>query len=162
MLKAENTNITFDSWNQILFEKYNKIHDIAKRNFPNSWYDIEFTLSVLKILNISECTLPFAGIMLSRAGGNKTLSSGIIISWPFVYYTRNFTAKAFVTHNTAISKEKLPDIDMLPKIRFKLLLTPELTPTFSASEDDLMENLGIITALVFSNNSCIASTTSLN
>ena len=37
---------------------------------------------------------------------------------------------------------------MLPKIRFKTLLTPELTPLFSANEDELMENLGIITSIL--------------
>ena len=53
-----------------------------------------------------------------------------------------------MSHNTAVSKEDLCEIDMLPKIRFKLLLTPELTPLFSASEDELMENLGIITSVL--------------
>jgi hypothetical protein len=42
----------------------------------------------------------------------------------------------------------LADIDMLPRIRFKLLLTPELTPIFSANEDELRENLGIITSVL--------------
>lgn len=86
--------------------------------------------------------------MLSRAGGNKTLSTSIVIPWPQVYYTRNFTAKAFVSHNTSVPNEVLKDIDMLPKIRFKLLLTPELTPLFSANEDQLTENLGIITSVL--------------
>jgi hypothetical protein len=127
-LKADNPDITFERWIKELIERRNKIRDIAERNFPNSWPGVEFTLSVLKILNISECTLPFAGIILSRAGGNKTLSTDIVIPWPTIYYTRNFTAKAFVTHNTTVSKDNLPEIDMLPKIKFKMLLTPELTP----------------------------------
>jgi hypothetical protein len=37
---------------------------------------------------------------------------------------------------------------MLPKIRFKMLLTPELAPIFSASEDELLENIGIITSIL--------------
>jgi hypothetical protein len=37
---------------------------------------------------------------------------------------------------------------MLPRIRFKLLLTPELTPIFSTNEDELRENLGIITSVL--------------
>ena len=85
---------------------------------------------------------------MARGGGNKTLSSGMVIPWPYVYYTRNFTAKAFVSHNTAVSRDNLREIDMLPKIKHKLLLTPELTPTFSASEDEVMENLGIITSVL--------------
>ena len=66
----------------------------------------------------------------TRAGGDKTLSSSMLVPWPFVYYTRKFTAKAFVSHNTAVSLENLSKIDMLPKIRFKMLLTPELLQSF--------------------------------
>ena len=40
---------------------------------------------------------------------------------------------------------------MLPKIRLKMFLTPELTPTFSANEDDLRETLGIITSVLDGN-----------
>ena len=147
-LRETNSGITYEKWNEELGRRRDKMRDIAEMNFPHSWTGIEFTLSVLKILNISQCTLPFAGIILSRAGGNKTLSSNMIIPWPYVYYIRNFTAKAFVSHNTAVKKESLPEIDMLPRIRFKMFLTPELTPTFSANEDDLRETLGIITSVL--------------
>jgi hypothetical protein len=147
-LKAANQGITFENWLESLKQRYENIKSISEKNFPNSWPGIEFTLSVQKILNISECTLPFAGIMLARSGGNKTLCTSIITPWPHVYYTRNFTARAFVSHNTSVAKEYLAEIDMLPKIRFKTLLTPELTPLFSANEDDLMENLGIITSIL--------------
>ena len=43
------------------------------RDFPNGWPGVEFTLAVMKILNIAECDLPFAGIMLARSGGLKTI-----------------------------------------------------------------------------------------
>jgi hypothetical protein len=147
-LREANSGITYEKWNEELGRRRDKVRNMTELNFPHSWIGIEFTLSVLKILNISQCTLPFAGIILSRAGGNKTLSSNMIMTWPYVYYIRNFTAKAFVSHNTAVRKEKLPEIDMLPRIRFKMFLTPELAPTFSANEDDLRETLGIITSVL--------------
>ena len=68
-IKNNNSGITFERWAEELAERRNTIRDIAERNFPHSWHGIEFTLSVLKILNISECTLPFAGIILSTGGG---------------------------------------------------------------------------------------------
>jgi hypothetical protein len=147
-LRTDNVNISFEEWQRVLHDKYRIMKETAERNFPHSWPGIEFTLSVQKILNLSGCTLPFAGIMLARSGGSKTLSCSMLVPWPTVYYTRNFTAKAFVSHNTAVSKEDLDEVDMLPKMRFKLLLTPELTPLFSANEDELMENLGIITSIL--------------
>jgi hypothetical protein len=146
--KEKNKEITFETWKDGLQKRYEIMKEATKRNFPNAWEGLEFTLAVLKILNVGECTLPFAGIMLARSGGNKTLSSSMLVPWPFVYYTRHFTAKAFVSHNTAVTREALQHIDMLPRIRFKMLLTPELAPIFSASEDELLENIGVITSVL--------------
>jgi hypothetical protein len=146
--KLENKGISFETWRDGLLKRYNIMKEITERHFPYAWEGIDFTLSVLRILNIDGCTLPFAGIILARSGGNKTLSSGMLVPWPYVYYTRKFTAKAFVSHNTAIAPEDLKKIDMLPKIRFKMLLTPELSPIFSANEDELLENIGIITSIL--------------
>ena len=47
-LKSDNTNISFDEWNEQLTKLRDKIQNIAERNFPHSWPGIEFTLSVLK------------------------------------------------------------------------------------------------------------------
>jgi hypothetical protein len=51
-LKEENSGISYEKWYEILSEKRNNIQLVAERNFPNSWPGVEFTLSVLKILNI--------------------------------------------------------------------------------------------------------------
>ncbi|MGC1134227.1 MAG: hypothetical protein WA941_15480 [Nitrososphaeraceae archaeon] len=146
--KLTNNDIPFEAWRNGLLERYAIMKEVTQRHFPHAWEGVGFSLSVLRILNISGCTLPFAGIILARSGGNKTLSSGMLVPWPYVYYTRKFTAKAFVSHNTAIAPEDLKKIDMLPKIRFKMLLTPELAPIFSANEDELLENIGIITSVL--------------
>ena len=68
--------------------------------------------------------------------------------WINVFYTDNFSAKAFVSHSTNVKKEALEQIDLLPKIKNKLFLTPELSPTFSKKDDDLVEILGIMTRIL--------------
>jgi hypothetical protein len=65
-----------------------------------------------------------------------------------IFATDNFSARSFVSHNTSVKKEQLQEIDLLPKIKNKILLTPELAPTFAAKDDDLMQTLGIITRVV--------------
>jgi len=47
-----------------------------------------------------------------------------------------------------VTREELAEIDMLPKIKNKLFLTPELAPTFSAKDDDLIQILGIMTRVL--------------
>ncbi len=147
--KRLNTDITFESWASGLSQRYEAIRQVMDRDFPNGWAGIEFSLSVMKILNIAECNLPFAGIMLARSGGLKTLGLDMLVPWPLIYHTRKFNPRAFVTHNTAVeSEEALRKIDLLPRIRFKLLTTPELSTIFSANEDELLETVGIITSIL--------------
>ena len=52
--------VTFEDWSTRLNEKYQNLHDVVERNLPNLWHYLEFELSIQKILNIQDCTLPFA------------------------------------------------------------------------------------------------------
>lgn len=47
-----------------------------------------------------------------------------------------------------MKKEKLKEVDMLPKLRNKFFLTPELSPIFSSREDELLQMLGILTRVL--------------
>src|SRR5215469_15590206 len=147
-LKDTNSGITTDEWVRSLNDKYQNLRKVVDRNIPELWPGLEFELSVLRILNIAGCTLPFIGIILGRPSSTKTVTISLLRGWHCTYYSDNFTAKAFVSHSTAVaSKEQLTQIDMLPKIKDKLFLTPELSPMFSAKDDDLIQILGIITRI---------------
>jgi hypothetical protein len=69
----------------------------------------------------------------------KTLGIEMFRGWRQTYYTDNFSARSFVSHSTAVTKEQLEEIDMLPKIKDKLFLTPELAPMFAAKDEDLLQ-----------------------
>jgi DNA-binding transcriptional ArsR family regulator len=113
---------------------------------PEIWPGLEFELSILRILDIEGCTLPFIGIILGRPSSYKTVIISLLKKWHSTFYTDNFTARSFVSHSTAVnSPEELEEIDLLPKIRNKLFLTPELSPMFTTKEEDLIQLLGIIT-----------------
>lgn len=140
--------ITLEEWNTKLAEKYQKLYDIVKVNLPNLWDSLEFELSIQKILNIKDCTLPFAGIVLGRGSSMKTVGIEMFRNSKNTFFTDNFSAKAFVSHSTAVKRQELEQIDLLPKIRNKLFLTPELSPTFTKKDDDLIEVLGIITRVL--------------
>jgi hypothetical protein len=62
-------------------------------------------------------------------------------------YTDNFTAKSFVSHNSGLTEEKLEKIDLLPKMKNKLFLSPEMSSIFGKKEEDLQEVLSIFTKL---------------
>jgi hypothetical protein len=141
-------DLSYDQWLSKHAEMYENLRQIVTENLPNLWDSLEFELSVQKILNIKDCTLPFAGIVLGRPSSLKTVGIEMFRTWKNSFYTDNFSAKAFVSHSTAVSREKLAEIDLLPKIRNKLFLTPELSPTFTKKDDDLIEILGILTRVL--------------
>jgi hypothetical protein len=114
---------------------------------PEIWPGLEFELSISRILNIEDCTLPFIGIVLGKPSSYKTVIISLMKKWPDAFYTDNFTAKSFVSHSTAVNAEELGEIDMLPKIKNKLFLTPELSPMFTTKEEDLQQLLGIVTRI---------------
>jgi hypothetical protein len=145
-LKERYANISCEEWRQKLLQKYKDLQSIIMEKMPEIWPGLEFELSILRILSIEGCTLPFIGIILGRPSSYKTVIISLLKRWANAFYTDNFTARSFVSHSTAVnSKEELEEIDMLPKIKGKLFLTPELSPMFTTKEEDLIQLLGIIT-----------------
>lgn len=136
-----------EEWQKKLKEEYKELMNVVIEQIPEIWSGLEFELSVLRILNISDCNLPFIGLLLSRPSSFKTAILNLLKEWYCVYYTDDFTAKSFVSHSTSVSKEELSEIDMLPKIKNRLFLTPELAPMFTVKDEDLSKMLGIITRL---------------
>jgi hypothetical protein len=146
-LRAANLGITTEEWISGLTKRYDGLLKIVLDNIPDLWPGLEFELSVMRILNIDKCTLPFIGIILGRPASCKTQIISLLKKWPNSYYTDNFTARAFVSHSTSVSKEELEKIDMLPRLKNKTFLTPELSPMFTAKVEDLIQVLGIITRI---------------
>ena len=112
------------------------MYNVIQANLPNLWHSLEFELSVLKILNIKDCTLPFGGIVLGRPSSLKT--AGIELfrkETDYIYYADNFSVKSFVSHAMGLSEEQLQEQDLLPKLRNKCFLTPELAPTFTKKDE---------------------------
>jgi len=135
-------------WSEKVFEKYNILHDIAIKNMPNIWTPLEFALSIKTILNIRGCIKPFGGILLGPPSSLKTVTIGLFRGCQHTFYSDNFTAKSMVSHNSAIKRDKLKDVDMLPKLKNNFFLTPELAPMFASREEDLLETLGIMTRIL--------------
>ena len=93
-------NLTYDEWHFKLAEKYDSLRQLVTDNLPNLLDSLEFELSIQKILNIKNCTLPFAGIVLGKPSSFKTVSIELFRKSINVFYTDSFSAKAFVSHNT--------------------------------------------------------------
>jgi Bifunctional DNA primase/polymerase, N-terminal len=145
---SDNEPMTYEDWNKTVMEKYENLKNVSDENLQGLWYSLEFELSVFKILNIKDCTLPFAGILLGAPSSLKTVGIELFRKVPNTFYTDNFSARAIVSHSTTVQKDKLEEIDMLPRMKNKFFLTPELSPIFGKKDDDLQETLSIITRVL--------------
>ena len=47
-----------------------------------------------------------------------------------------------------MSREKLAEVDLLPRIRHKVFLVPELAPLFGLRNEDLLESFSILTRVL--------------
>lgn len=146
--KAANGDVSPETWKTILNQKYDNLMKVIHENLPQLRLQIELQLSVKSILNIKDCTLPLAVIILGAPSSLKTQGIELLRKWPYTYYTDNFNARSFVSHNTSVTREQLKEIDLLPKIKNKIFLTPELAPTFASKDDYLVQILGIITRVL--------------
>jgi hypothetical protein len=143
-----NIGISSEAWRDGLTHRYNGLRDAVNANIPEIWQGLEFALSSHRILNIHGCTLPFIGIVLARPGTYKTVTLSLIELWYCTFYTDSFSPKSWITHTTAKdSEEELGKLDMLPKIKDRLFLTPELAPLFTMDEKDLGLVWGTITRI---------------
>jgi energy-coupling factor transporter ATP-binding protein EcfA2 len=86
-------------------------------------------------------------VILGPPSGGKTTILKLFEGLVFTYLTNKFSPKAFVSHYAAAKEEQLSEIDLLPKIRGKVLLIPELAPTFGARMEDLLENISTLTSI---------------
>lgn len=141
-------NWTYEEWNRTLVERYQDLYKTVDESIPELWRPLEFALSIKTVLNIKNCSLPFAGIILGAPSSLKTVIVELFRYWKNSYYTDNFSAKSLVSHYAGIEEKKLQEIDMLPKIKDKFFLCSELSPMFTKKEDELNEIIGIITRVL--------------
>ena len=142
--RESNPNLTYEQWRQKLTDRFQNLQDIVNRYHPDMWESLKFTTIVKTILNIEDISTPFIGIILGPPATSKTLGVSQYDKWLQTYPTDDFTPASLVTHSAAISPEELAKVDMLPQIRDKVLLTPELAPLFTAPDDEIRSQFGLI------------------
>lgn len=131
---------------KLVQEKKKILKEVVDRYFPGLFGTLMTALSARNILNIDRITLPFILVILGAPGSGKSTVITLISSLPDGYSLDNFTPKSIVSHYGA-KQSDLEKNDILPKIKDKAFLTPDLAPLFSARDDNLIEIIGIITRL---------------
>jgi hypothetical protein len=142
--KATRANCSIDEWRIQLKTKHDNLKNTTEIKAPGLWLPLEFVISVKCILNIRDITLPVIGIILGPAGSWKSQAVNMPKGARDTFGLDSFSPKSFVSHNSNLNEEQLQEIDLLPKIKNKLFMVPELSPLFTSREEDLEQIIGMI------------------
>lgn len=128
--------ISYEEWRQVI-----------ENNFPDLWPYAEACASTVAILLIKDA-LPFALVLQGVPGCGKTTTLSFFYDFPYSHKTDKFTPASFVSHAPQKSEKELEKVDLLPKIRNKVLITPDLSPLFGLPPERLRENLATLTRVL--------------
>src|SRR5215204_164649 len=145
--KATKSDCSMNDWSIALKQKYDDLKSITEAMLPGLWLPLEFAISVRAILHIRNINLPFIAVVLGPPSSFKSVAVDMFEGARYAFPTDDFSAKAFVSHNSGVSDEQLAKIDLLPKIVNKMFLVPELSPLFTTKDDELANVFGIITRI---------------
>jgi hypothetical protein len=92
-------------------------------------------------------------VLEGPASSGKTTALNLLMGQPLrdgklVWVSDSFTPAAFLSHAANRTAEELDKNDLLPHIRHKTFIVPDLAPTFSAREEDLTKNVGVLTRVL--------------
>jgi len=131
---------------------FDELKTIYNDNFPKLWESYSAALAVMGQHFIDDISNPFTLFFQGPPSGGKTTVLDCFMGLnDYIYWSDSFTAASFVSHSTTTPKNQLKDIDMLPKIRHKTLITPELSTLFQDRKDSLNQTMGILTRVLDGN-----------
>lgn len=123
--------------------------NVINDNFPELLFASEMGLSVIAQILINEVTNPFALVLVDVPSSGKTISINFFSEIKeLTYASDKFTPASFVSNASNVRKDKLTEIDLLPRLKYKMFLIRDLATLFSKRDDDLNECLGLLTRVL--------------
>jgi len=140
---------------EILAQEMAKVEQIVARYCPDALDPLKAALAVCAVASLSDNSQPTTLHLIGQPSAGKTLPLELIMPAhendplaEYFYRSDNFTASSFVSHRADRSHEQLREIDLLPKIKDRTLITPELAPLFRGKRDELTKTFGVLTRVL--------------
>lgn len=129
------------------------VQKTVTKHFPHLWPAVEAGLATCATLLLSDNVNPVALIYVGPPSAGKTtvvnmFDGAAVKGQPLCYRSDKFTPAAFVSQSAKATTQQLRHVDLLPRIRHRVLLTPELSTMFRGKEDELAERFSIITRVL--------------
>jgi len=139
--------------NREVQEKVNQVRDLIENHFPGLWTPVDLGLSTCATLLLKDNVNPVAVIYVGPPSSSKStvaemFADAKVNGETFCYVSDDFTPAAWVSQAANVPTEKLDRVDLLLRIKHKVLVTPELAPIFRGKEDELTRTFRILTRVL--------------
>ncbi len=108
------------------------------------WFMTDACMSVIASLALKDLPNPIGLNLVDGPSSEKTTVLSFFYDLPQVYRSDDFTPASFVSQAANKSEKKLEEVDLLPRIRHKCLVVPELAPIYGADKEELLKNFSIL------------------
>jgi len=139
--------------NESVKEKIDAVQSIVQGCFPHLWHAVDLGLATCATLLLEDNVNPVAVIYVGPPSAGKSTVAEMFVDAEvngeiLCYVSDDFTPAAFVSHAANISEEDLGKNDLLPRIRHKVLVTPELATIFRGNHDELVKKFATLTRVL--------------
>lgn len=129
------------------------VHDVVSTHFPELWPAVEAGLSTCATLLLSDSANPVALIYVGPPSAGKTtvvsmFEGATVNGQDICYRSDKFTTASFVSQAAQVPGQDLSKVDLLPRIKHKVLLTPELSTTFRGKQEELAGRFSTLTRIL--------------
>jgi len=125
-----------------------QLQEIIEKNFPSIWFETTACLSACATLSLKNLNGCPSLVLIGNPAGEKTTTESFFYGQDKTYISDDFTPRAFVSHSANVGAEELEAVDLLPKLKNKILITPELAPLFEAPKDKMIDNFAMLTRVL--------------
>ncbi|MBI3331428.1 hypothetical protein HYZ99_00525 [Candidatus Peregrinibacteria bacterium] len=125
--------------------------NIISENFPELLTAAEIAVSTVAQFLIKDITNPFALVLIDVPAAGKTITINFFAEAglpALMYPSDKFSPASFVSNAANVKREDLEKVDLLPRLKYRMFCIRDLATVFSAREDDLISNIGILTRVL--------------
>ena len=128
---------------------WSELRETIRANFPTLILHFEAVLSVCGVLGLRKPWRPLTVVFEGLPGPGKSLVLNCVLGASSevnerLYRSDKFSPASFVSQCASIGESKLKRVDLLPRIKNKVLITPELAPTFRGKREVIEERFSIL------------------
>ncbi len=132
-----------------------EVERVVGAHYPDRVDALKASLAVVAHNSFADHPQPISLVKIARAGAGKTME----VSWLLpdgpndvlsesIYRVDNLTAASFVSHRADLDAQQLRNVDLLPQLKNKTMVTKEMAPLFAGKREQLTERVSILTSVL--------------